>query len=752
MKMVKRILLLVLILVGILLPLQLSAQTKLLVRVYTDDLTRANSLFKSLDIAGFKRGEWFDLVTTGEGLSKLRSLGWRTEVILPDIEEYTHQVKGEYHTYDQVVDSLEALAINHPDIASLDSLGYTYEGREILVLKLSDNVEVEEDEPELLFIGLHHAREWPALEIPLFFVDTLIRGYGSDSHITEIVNERQIWILPCLNPDGYYYCYDLGHDWRKNRRPVPGGIGIDLNRNYDGSCNGDPRGEWGTIPCWSTTHDPDYGVYVGTAPFSEAETQAVRDLVAAHNFVFTVSYHTYAECVMWPWGYSIGVQVPDNDLISSIGQEMAFRITKQSGSGTYDAFQSAGPGMYPATGDTDDWVYGFMLFVAGGNSLPYTVEACNEFHPPQSYLDQVVRENFDGALYLCDVADSVAGLLTPMVMPPMMASPDSIIDGSYTLRWSPQNPSAGADRYQLDELSSLSVFTDYGEEWGDLLWNWNGFTRSTSRSHSLPHSYYSTTHLGNDVTTMTTKEPLPVFSEDSLSFWCWYNIEESYDYAYVEISTNGRQWHILDQFTGDHQSWTKKSYSLEEYVNGSIFLRFRYITDDWQEEEGFYVDDIHPVAYFAHIDTLSDAITDTFYQVEGKPAGSYYYWVKGHNQARGWGDFSQLKPIEVSVGIRGQIASSGLPAKFSLSQNYPNPFNSTTLIRYQLSADSGPQSAVTLEVFNILGEKVATLVDGRQTAGYKTAIWNAQNMASGIYFYRLRTGDFTAIKKMVLLK
>jgi len=749
--MIKRIFTSVLTLVGILLILQLSAQAKLLVRVYTGDLTVASTIFKSLDIAGFQRGEWFDLVVTDEGWSKLRGLGWRTEVILPDIEKYEKQVKGEYHTYDQVVGSLQALAINHPGIASLDSLGCTYEGREIIALKISDNVEVEEDEPELLFMGLHHAREWPALEIPLFSADTLIRGYGSDSHITKIVNERQIWILPCLNPDGYYYCYDLGHDWRKNRRPVPGGIGIDLNRNYDGSCNGDPRGEWGSIPGGATTHWPSYSVYDGPFPFSEAETQAVRDLVATHNFVFTVSYHTYAECVMWPWGYSIGVQVPDDDLISSIGEEMASHITKQSGSGTYDAFQSAGPGMYPTTGDMTDWVYGFMLFVAGGNSLPYTVEACNEFHPSESALDQVVRENFDGALYLCDVADSAAGLLTPMVMPPVMACPDSIIDGSYSLRWSAQNPSAGDDRYQLDELSGLSIVIDDGQG-GDSLWDMNGFSLSISRSYSSTHSYYSTTQSSNDVTTMTTVEPIPISSGDSLSFWCWYNIEDGWDYAYVEVSTGGRQWHILDQFTGDHQSWTKRSYSLEEYVGGSIFLRFRYITDDWEEEEGFYVDDIHPVACFAHFDTLSDAITDTFYQVEGKPAGSYYYRVKGHNQARGWGDFSQLKPVEVSEGIKDQIASTDTPSRFRLSQNYPNPFNSTTLIRYQLSAVGGPRTAVSLEVYNILGEKVTTLVDEKQATGYKTVSWDATDMASGIYFYRLKAGEFTSIKRMVLLK
>jgi len=93
-------------------------------------------------------------------------------------------------------------------------------------------------------------------------------------------------------------------------------------------------------------------------------------------------------------------------------------------------------------------------------------------------------------------------------------------------------------------------------------------------------------------------------------------------------------------------------------------------------------------------------------------------------------------------------AGAGLPTQFALSQNYPNPFNPTTLIKYALPMDC----QVKLDVYNVVGQRVATLVDGQQKAGYKVATWDAQDMASGIYFYRLRAGKFTATKKMVLLK
>ena len=102
------------------------------------------------------------------------------------------------------------------------------------------------------------------------------------------------------------------------------------------------------------------------------------------------------------------------------------------------------------------------------------------------------------------------------------------------------------------------------------------------------------------------------------------------------------------------------------------------------------------------------------------------------------------------VGIKDRTASTvfNVPKVFSLSQNYPNPFNPITKINYALPTDSH----VRLDIYNILGQKVATLIDGNQKAGYKTARWDAGSFSSGIYFYRLQAGDFVQTRKMVLLK
>ncbi|MCK5112760.1 MAG: immune inhibitor A, partial [Thermoplasmatales archaeon] len=115
------------------------------------------------------------------------------------------------------------------------------------------------------------------------------------------------------------------------------------------------------------------------------------------------------------------------------------------------------------------------------------------------------------------------------------------------------------------------------------------------------------------------------------------------------VSRDGRYYEILDTFTGSSGGWSYEEYILDDYVGESIFIRFRYTTDQNTQEEGFYVDDISPLADFTSITTLSNTIMDPYYEVNGKPEGTYYYRVKGYNAEHGWGDFSTLEDMEVSI-------------------------------------------------------------------------------------------------------
>ncbi|KYK23691.1 hypothetical protein AYK21_02095 [Thermoplasmatales archaeon SG8-52-2] len=146
---------------------------------------------------------------------------------------------------------------------------------------------------------------------------------------------------------------------------------------------------------------------------------------------------------------------------------------------------------------------------------------------------------------------------------------------------------------------------------------------------------------------MVTVNPIPITDDIKLSFWCWYNIEVDYDYAFVEVSKDGRLFDVLDKFTGSSGGWEFKEYSLEDYINESVFIRIRYITDDYTQEEGFYIDDISPIAEFGTIETLSDTITENSYDITNKSQGRYFYQVRGYNSAHEWGDFSTIEDIIV---------------------------------------------------------------------------------------------------------
>ncbi len=612
------------------------------------DITKGTvALPQDVEVVAECQGEWVDIIIPRYRLEELTNNQISYTTRIADMDAYHAAMMGTYHTFPQVEDIIEGIAENHSDIVNLFSIGTSYEGRSQWCLEISDNPGEDEGEPEVLFMGLHHAREWPTVEICLRIANNLTAGYGSNATITDLVNSRRIWIVPCVNPDGYVWCHDLSHDWRKNRHYFSeyGTYGVDLNRNYNGSSNSDIKGAWGSIGTGSVTHSPDGETYCGPGPTSELEIQAVCDFIVGHEICALISWHTYQEELYWPWGYTSST-TPDATYMGAVGTGIAQRITRQSGSGTYTPKQAYG--LYPTTGDTIDWSYGFSHYVLGRPTFAYTIEACSEFHPPAGYLDQICKENNDGAIYLLQEAQNIQDTVIPRVMPPLLDELPNDSDGAYRVSWQEQNPSADPDYFQLDELSGLAVGTDDAES-GSGAWNLEGFALSTTKYHSGSHSYKSR-YLDSDTSAMTTTSPIPITNGMTLSFWCWYYTEDDYDDVFVEVSRDGRYYNILDIFTGSSGGWIYKEYDLSNYSGESLVIRFRYSTDQGTLQEGFYVDDIVPVADFDTVTTLSSSITNDYYDVTGKVNGSYYYRVKGHNSARGWCDFSTLEKVVVVLG------------------------------------------------------------------------------------------------------
>jgi hypothetical protein len=348
----------------------------------------------ALDIVRVEPGRWIEIVTHAPEVDELRQKEFEVQILIPDMEaEYARGRKGDnfgpFHTYSETVAELDAVHAAYPQItAEKVSLGTSHEGREIWAIKVSDNPELQENEPEVLFDALHHAREVITVEVVLNTLNHLCRNYGTDPDVTFLVDHRQIWFVPIVNPDGFVYNETNwpagGGMWRKNRSDNGGGsYGVDPNRNY-------PY-QWGGV---GSSGNPDSETYRGPSPASEPEVQALMGLIEAHQFVTHQSYHSYADLILIPWAYTSS-HTEDDSLFRIIGNQMA----RDSG---YDVGQ-AGELLYYCSGVTTDWAYGDTS--EKPKVLSFTTEVGGSgFWPSASELGPLVQENLYSDLYLIQAA------------------------------------------------------------------------------------------------------------------------------------------------------------------------------------------------------------------------------------------------------------------------------------------------------------------------------------------------------------
>ncbi len=338
-------------------------------------------------------------------MKQILDKGFQVEVLFDNLDELRKSYdipqsqagpEGLYHSYSELKVELLQLESAYPQIAKVYDIGNSWEknqsiaDRDILAIKISDNVELEEDEPEVLFTGAHHAREWISVEVPFNLAKYLVENYATDPIIQSYVDNVEIWIVPMVNPDGHQYSIDVDRWWRKNRRNNGGGsYGVDLNRNY-----GYMWGGSGSSP------DPFSDIYRGTAPFSEPESQAIENLALTHDFSAMVTYHSYGQLILYPWGYTYNPP-PDVQLLSSLSQDMANLIQSVHGN-AYTPQQ--GSDLYITSGTTDDWFYGAL------GTIGFTIElrpiGFPFFELPESEIIPTWEENKPAALYLINWAMS----------------------------------------------------------------------------------------------------------------------------------------------------------------------------------------------------------------------------------------------------------------------------------------------------------------------------------------------------------
>ncbi|MFA5479343.1 MAG: M14 family metallopeptidase [Candidatus Muiribacteriota bacterium] len=293
------------------------------------------------------------------------------------------ETESVYHTYEQMEKVMDELVKNHSEFISKHTIGKSYEGREIWALKITAEYdEFSEHKPAVLFMGGHHAREWISVEVPIELAVYIAENYKSDKSITDYVNNYEIWIIPMVNPDGVVYSQNNYKYWRKTRRPVSNtAFGVDPNRNYGY--------HWGETGASSY---PSSDTYKGEKPFSENCTQAVRDLAYEKKFVASISYHSYGELILYPYSYTNNVMAPDFEELKKVAEEMA----KYN---NYNPIVSAG--LYPAAGDSDDWLYSEI------GTFAFTYELAKSFIPNDYQVAEICEVNIKSAVSLLDQIDMI---------------------------------------------------------------------------------------------------------------------------------------------------------------------------------------------------------------------------------------------------------------------------------------------------------------------------------------------------------
>lgn len=365
------------------------------------------------DICAYHPGMYLDLLLDEQSYIELQSEFPGIHVTQTEAQVKANLSSGSkdipgYRTYTGMVTELMQLQAQYPSLIQVSTIGSTWGAQyaaqdipaylnydhQIWAVKLSDNVQEHEDEPEFYFVGEHHAREPISLETVMGILTNLLEGYNTNTQITDLVNNSEIWFVPLLNPDGHKIVIDQTDVWwRKNLidnnnnqiidlgQSGNGADGTDLNRNYGY--------EWGYM---SASGNPGSITYHGSAPFSEVETTAFKDFFLSHNFLAGIGYHSYGQYVLYPFGYMYDILTPEATEQRALAEAMAATIPSITGTGNYTPMPSFS--LYPVSGSLDDWAY------ATNGTFAYTIEMATEFIPNATDAATIVQDNLTAAKLL----------------------------------------------------------------------------------------------------------------------------------------------------------------------------------------------------------------------------------------------------------------------------------------------------------------------------------------------------------------
>ncbi len=576
------------------------------------------------------------------------------DALWPTPANWAHGSMGGYFTLAEMEQMLDAMRAKFPNLISArkpcSPTIDTWEGRKLQFVRISDNPEADEAEPEVLYTALHHAREPLGMSQMLMFMWHVLENYATDPEMKALVDNAEMYFVPCVNPDGYVFNQtnnpNGGGFWRKNRRVNGGSVfGVDLNRNYGH--------QWGFDNIGSQP-DSTSDVYRGPAAFSEPETRTVRDFCAAHDFKLALNYHTWGNLLIHPWGWA---DMATQD--SAKFRRITRWLTRESRFNPGLASQTVG---YQVNGTSDDWQYANEGIFA----LTPEVGRINGFWPPEDEIDELSKSNIWANLTLARFALNAAFYedKTDSYLPNILSgkldfdlhflgleptgftvsvSPFSAnvlaTGGAQTFNFNQNDQETGHFSYELSQtiqpgdvlkfnitVTNNALFshqfvlektyggkkstplndpgTDLGNWDGGLSWGLNttDFVSPPTSIGDSPDADYIEDQYNFMSSTAPVLIPADAVSA-KLRFWAKWEAEARFDFAEVYANgvplcgkyTNfGSQWQHFSEpiYDGIQPEWVEESMDLSAFLGQDVLFSILMNSDGGDNHDGFNFDDL----------------------------------------------------------------------------------------------------------------------------------------------------------------
>lgn len=702
----------------------------------------------------------------------------------------------EYITNTGIGEEMEALETQYPDICKRISIGNSVQGEPIWVMKISDNVDTEEAEPEFKYTGTMHGDEVVGMEMCMELIHEILEGYeAKNDTMTYIVDNTELYIMPLHNPDGN----NMHQRYNANN--------VDLNRNFPERVYNDPN----------------------TTTGREPETAHMMNWVAEHNFIMSANFHGGALVANYPWDNLPGSKknfreysmCPDDDTFIYLSLGYSSRNLPMYNSSSFANGITNGAAWYEAPGCLQDWNYHYH------NCMDITLELSNTKWPSYNQIPQFWQENRDAMLwYLLSVNKGIQGVVTDAVTGnPILATikidgidkdfytdPDfgdyyKILEpGTYTLIveqegyetqtiedivvTDPDNSLGNAtvvnveleplednEAPEITEVSGNAAAVNYAAtimatvydvhqiEFVKAVYTIDGVTETIDMEpvEGKPSSVYTCeipaqSEVIDGEIYFLTKDELDNEGQSEVYDLTWSNmLLENFDGSFTlqDWSFGGNSdWEIdnstFSSGTGSaksgvitHDQTSEMEITINDVVQSDITFMYKVSSENDYDYLQFYVDD-------TKIEEWSGSIDWTEYSYEVEAGDHTFKWVYEKDGSVtngddcGWIDAISFPMGATSIGGNDIVANN-----VQLYQNYPNPFNPETTISFSVSANSN----VKLSIYNAKGEMVKQLLNKDFNKGIHKVNFSAEKFNSGIYFYKLETGGgIVKTKKMLLVK